>query len=129
MAPSVKNAQRTSFVENLKILAVNALRSRKLYKIIEVVEDEEVVMTPKILNVKYIRIPLEALTQVMPQFAKLAQEVDSIKSIKSVTSSVSRVKNNRGMGVRLSLDDIIAGVIFFISLILPLSDHSLYLSL
>lgn len=103
--------QRSSFYENLRAMVLNVQRSRKGFKMIEMVNGEEVNMTPKALNIKYNHATLEALALLMPQLGKL-QEVGSYRSIKSASSSVIRSKTNRGIAMRLSMDDVIAGVKF-----------------
>lgn len=84
-------------------------KSRKGFKLCEIINGEEVNLTPKALNIKYKHVTLEALTLHSADTDKL-QDISSSRSIKSASSSVSRSKYNRGLAMRLSMDDVIAGV-------------------
>lgn len=101
---------RNSFYENLKNIVAVSQKNRKTFKLNEIQNGEEINLTPKILNIKYEHVMLDALESKMPFSTKSIHEIGSSRSIKSGSSTISRSRGNRGLAMRLSMDDVIAGV-------------------
>lgn len=86
------------------------LETREKLEIHENIDNKMVNVTPKPINVEYKTDGYKKLTR---KYSGLQVTEGDVTSFKSFTSSIMKSRSSRGVGFRLSLEEIINGVIFF----------------
>lgn len=99
--------------ERMKRHFQKVLEAREKLEIHENIDNQIVNVTPKPINIEYKTEGYKKLTR---KYSGLQVVEGDTTSFKSFTSSIMKSRSSRGVGFRLSLEEIINGVSFFFSL-------------
>uniref|UniRef100_A0A1A9WB47 Dynein axonemal intermediate chain 4 n=1 Tax=Glossina brevipalpis TaxID=37001 RepID=A0A1A9WB47_9MUSC len=102
---------RVTFHEVLHRQILKALEKRSRYHVYDTVDGELMDVTPKPITIPITRKPHPLLSAIAREtLQRFGEDIVSYRSGRSGASSMIRTKSGRGLGMKMSIDDIIFGI-------------------